>query len=109
MFSAYCKHCGTVVLLDPTCIRSAHNTSAGMVVYFRCHAGHPGVWLMSRSTSRTVGASGAGVIGKVVAPSRATRGMSAPRRRSWWSRRGKRRPNPTGPGVAPRHGDLRAS
>jgi hypothetical protein len=78
MFSAYCKHCGTVVLLDPTCIRSVHNTSAGMVVYFRCHAGHSGVRLISRSTSRTVGASDAGVIGKVVAPSRATLSRSAP-------------------------------
>jgi hypothetical protein len=109
MFSAYCKHCGTMVLLDLACVRSVHNTSVGIVVYFRCHAGHSGVRLISRSTSRTVGASGAGVIGKVVAPSRATHGRSSPRRRSWWLRRGRRRPNQTQPGVALRRGDLRAS
>jgi hypothetical protein len=51
MFSAYCKHCGTAVLLDSGNVRSTHDTSDGVVVYFRCHAGHSGVRLMSRSTS----------------------------------------------------------
>jgi hypothetical protein len=45
MFSAYCKQCGTVILLGLTNIRSIHNTSNGFVVYFCCHAGHSGVWL----------------------------------------------------------------
>jgi len=41
-----------VVLLDPANVRSIHNTSAGIVLDFRCHAGHSGVPLVRRSTSR---------------------------------------------------------
>jgi hypothetical protein len=108
MFSAYCKQCGTVVLLDSRCIRSVHTTSVGIVVYFRCYAGHSGVRLVSRPTGRTFDAGAAGVTGEVAAPSRVIPSRTARRRRSWWSRREGRRPNQTRPGVASRHGDLRA-
>lgn len=47
MFSVYCKHCGSVLLLGPANIVAVQNTSDGIVVHFQCHAGHQGVWLAS--------------------------------------------------------------
>jgi hypothetical protein len=44
MFSVYCKQCGSVLLLGPANIVAVQNTSNGIVVHFRCHAGHQGVW-----------------------------------------------------------------
>jgi hypothetical protein len=104
MFSAYCKHCRTAVLLDPARVRSVHNTSVGIVVYFRCHAGHSGVQLVSRTTSRTFDAGGAGATGQFPALSRATPSRSA-HRRLRWPRNGRRRP----PSAAPRHGPAAAT
>lgn len=78
MFSAYCKHCGTVVLLGPADVRFIHNTSSGIVVYFRCHAGHPGVWLPGRrSPGRTLSTSGQ------VAAGRGARAVEVRHGRSW--------------------------
>jgi hypothetical protein len=61
MFSAYCKHCGTVVLLGLGNVRSIHNTSAGIVLYFRCHAGHSGVWLTGQRLPSPTRGAGDGV------------------------------------------------
>ncbi len=44
MFSVYCKHCGSVLLLDLSNIIAIRNTPEGIVVRFRCHSGHQGVW-----------------------------------------------------------------
>jgi hypothetical protein len=89
MFSAYCKHCGTVVLLDPANVRSIHNISNGVVVYFRCHAGHSGVWLTPRrppvqarhTQSERAGAAAQGATSRRAVPS-ALSGS----RHSWWPR-----------------------
>jgi hypothetical protein len=104
MFSAYCKQCGTVVLLDPGCVRSIRNTAAGIVLNFRCYAGHSGVQLVRRSVrpDETVQAT-------TSAPSRSTQGGPAARRRSWWSRSRGTRPGQPRPGVAPRPGGLHAT
>jgi hypothetical protein len=111
MFSAYCKHCGTVVLLDPACVRSIRNTAAGIILDFRCYAGHSGAQLVRRSVPPTLDADGHGetVQATASASSRATQGGSAGRRRSWWSRpRGTRLRQPC-PGIAPRRGGLHAT
>jgi hypothetical protein len=111
MFSAYCKHCGTVVLLDPGCVRSIRNTAAGIILDFRCHAGHSGEQLVRRSVQPTPHAAGPSATALAVASasSQATRGGPAARRRSWWSRPRGTRPRQSCPGVAPRPGDLHAT
>ncbi len=129
MFSAYCKHCGTVVLLSPANVRSIHNTSNGIVLYFRCHLEHSGVWQPGRRlpgqthgalgrgpairgtadrvpTSRS--AASVGVASGGVASPRATSSSLSDRRRSWWPRTSRQRPSASCPGVAPRRGWLRA-
>src|SRR6266498_2186276 len=52
MFSAYCKQCGSVLLLGPANIVAIQNSSEGIVVHFQCHAGHRGVWLASARSDR---------------------------------------------------------
>src|SRR6266568_4399424 len=42
MFSAYCKQCGSVLLLGPANIVAIQNSSEGIVVHFQCHAAVPG-------------------------------------------------------------------
>lgn len=49
MFDAYCRACDARVLLTTRRILSLHNTSEGIVVYFRCWCGVPGVWLTGRA------------------------------------------------------------
>ena len=48
MFDAYCTREGARALLGPRNILSLHNTSEGIVVYFRCHCGQPGVSVWGR-------------------------------------------------------------
>ena len=48
MFDAYCSRDRARVLLGPRNILSLHNTSDGIVVYVRCHCGHPGVVTFGR-------------------------------------------------------------
>ena len=104
MFSAYCKQCGTVVLLDPGCVRSIRNTAAGIILDFRCYAGHSGVQLVRREVraDETVQAT-------TSPSSRSTQGRPAARRRSWWPRSRRTRPGQPYPGVAPRPGGLHAT
>jgi hypothetical protein len=111
MFSAYCKHCGTVVLLDPGCVRSMRNTAAGIVLDFRCYAGHSGVQLVRREVRPTLDAGGPGATAQAVASAspRATHGGPATRRRSWWSRPRGARPRQSCPGIVPRPGGLHAT
>lgn len=52
MFDGYCTACGTRVLLTTRRIISLHNTSEGIVVYFRCWANHVGWFVTGRQTSR---------------------------------------------------------
>jgi hypothetical protein len=56
MFDAYCSKEATRVLLGPRNIIDLHNTSAGIVVYFRCRCGHPGVvlWGPAGAEPRTI-------------------------------------------------------
>jgi hypothetical protein len=110
MFSAYCKHCGTVVLLDPANVRSIHNTSDGVVVYFRCHAGHSGVWLSARrSPAQTRRARDQRTAAQGAATHKAVPSRLSGTRRSWWPRAAAgQRPRMDCPGVAPRRGWLRA-
>jgi hypothetical protein len=104
MFSAYCKQCGTVVLLDPGCVRSICNTAAGIILDFRCYAGHSGQQLVRRSVrpDETVQATAS-------ASSRSTQGAPAARHRSWWSRSRGTRPRQPCPGAASRPGGLPAA
>ncbi len=37
---AYCRHCRVDYPLSRTDMLSAHSTSAGVVIYFRCPEGH---------------------------------------------------------------------
>lgn len=48
MFDAYCRHCRARVLLTTRRILSLHNTSQGILVYFRCWCGTPGIWITGR-------------------------------------------------------------
>jgi hypothetical protein len=52
MFSVHCEQCGSVLLLGPANIIGVQNTSEGIAVHFRCHAGHRGVWLPSGRSDR---------------------------------------------------------
>jgi hypothetical protein len=52
MFSVYCKHCGATLLLGPANILAVQNTSAGIVVRFRCYHGHEGLWRNADDQSR---------------------------------------------------------
>lgn len=52
MFEAYCRHCEARMLLSPRRVLSMHNTSDGIVVYFRCWRGHAGVFVTGRSAGR---------------------------------------------------------
>lgn len=51
MFSAYCDHCGSEVLLGPRRIRMLRHTTAGIVVVFRCWDGHLGTWRTGRAAA----------------------------------------------------------
>ncbi len=104
MFSAYCKHCGTVVLLDPANVHSIHNTSAGIVLHFRCHAGHSGTWLAGRrSPGQTRGTGGPGAV-RGAAPRAASGGGAPGGRRSWWPRAARERPRARSRQPGPGHG-----
>lgn len=48
MFSVHCPEAGAEVLLGPRSIRSMHNTSEGVVSYFRCRCGATGVLVSGR-------------------------------------------------------------
>lgn len=48
MFSARCDHCGGDVLLSSRRILLMENTDRGVVVLFRCWAGHLGTWVTGR-------------------------------------------------------------
>jgi hypothetical protein len=52
----YCKQCGSVLLLGPANIVAVQNTSDGIVVRFRCHAGHSGVWSVGATSDRPAAA-----------------------------------------------------
>jgi hypothetical protein len=104
MFSAYCKQCGTVVLLDPGCVRSIRNTAAGIILDFRCYAGHSGQQLVRRSARHD-----ATVHATAPASSRSTQGAPAARHRSWWSRSRGTRPRQPRHGAAPRPSGLHAT
>lgn len=54
MFSVYCKQCGSLLLLGPANIVAVQNSSEGIAVHYRCHAGHRGIWLPG---ARRAGAS----------------------------------------------------
>jgi hypothetical protein len=54
MFSVYCEQCGSVLLLGPANIVAVQNSSEGILVHFRCHAGHRGVWLAGARSGRPV-------------------------------------------------------
>ena len=59
MFSVYCTHCGSALLLGPANIVTVQNTSEGIVVHFKCYAGHRGVWLAgARFNSPALASSG---------------------------------------------------
>ena len=51
MFSVYCEQCGSVLLLGPANIVAVQNTSDGIVVRFRCYAGHSGVWSVGANST----------------------------------------------------------
>lgn len=52
MFDAHCRRCGTAVLLTTRRIISLHHTSQGIVVYFRCWCGTPGVLVTGSGAGR---------------------------------------------------------
>jgi hypothetical protein len=108
MFSVYCKHCGTVVLLSPANVRSIHNTSSGIVLYFRCNAGHSGIWLTGRRPASRVRGAGGQLAARQDTDSslRASSGASklsngGP---SWWRRGARRRPARSRHSAAQRRG-----
>ncbi len=113
MFSAYCKQCGTVVLLGPADVSSIHNTSSGIVLYFRCSAGHFGAWLTGRRpSSRTHRAGGQGTAAGLgtdspLATSSGPSSLSGGRH-IWWRRSARRGPLRSRPGAEPGRGWLRA-
>ena len=74
MFSVYCKHCGATLLLGPANILAVQNTSAGIVVRFRCYRGHEGLWRNADDQSRRplVRAGGHGTEGDLAGPPAAT-------------------------------------
>lgn len=60
MFDAYCRHCRARVLLTTRRILSLHNTSQGILVYFRCWCGTAGIWVTGRYRGGAGGAVAAG-------------------------------------------------
>src|SRR6266542_6166302 len=84
MFSAYCKQCGSVLLLGPANIVAIQNSSEGIVVHFQCHAGHRGVWLASAGSDRPALPSTGGEHAPYLVTASPTSGRSAalPRRPS---------------------------
>lgn len=56
MFDIYCVREGARTLLGPRQITSLHNTSEGIVVYFRCRCGQPGVVVWGRGAPSAGGA-----------------------------------------------------
>lgn len=50
MFSVHCPEAGTEVLLGPRSVLSMHNTSQGIVGYFRCRCGTLGVVVTGRGS-----------------------------------------------------------
>jgi hypothetical protein len=111
MFSAYCKHCGTV-LLGPANVRSIHNTSSGIVLYFRCNAGHSGVWLTGRRSSSRIRGASSRVAARQDTDSPLTTSSgpssSSNDRPSWWRRGARRRPLRSRPARRPGAADSRA-
>jgi hypothetical protein len=51
MFSVYCSSCDTEVLVSTRRILSMHNTSEGIVIYYRCICGEAGVMATGRSAT----------------------------------------------------------
>lgn len=48
MFSVYCDEYGKEVLLSTRAVSSMRNTSEGIVLYYRCACGQPGVMTTGR-------------------------------------------------------------
>jgi hypothetical protein len=51
MFSVHCPGCDKTVLLTPRRILSLDNTDHGIVIAYRCWAGHEGVLVTGRGAS----------------------------------------------------------
>ncbi len=106
MFSVYCEQCGSVLLLGPANILAVQNSSEGIVVHFRCHAGHRGVWLASARSDRPVLRSKGGEHAPHLVTASATVGRSAGLRRDPSQGRGSSSTRPgrstgTTPGTQP--------